>query len=245
MKTHKMLNRMLMIIFVLLLTTSFYISNDKSNTMLSGMIPQKVKLPEPRLTSDISVEEALLIRRSIREFKNEAITIQDVSQILWAAYGITEERSSPSFLRGGLSTAPSAGALYPLEIYFVAGKVTGLKAGIYKYISQDHSLELVSEGDVRKDLAAAALNQEFLETAPASLMYSSEYSRMTQKYGNRGRERYVCMDLGHSAQNVYLQACALGLGTCAVGAFTDEMVSIVMQLPEDEEPLYIMPIGKY
>ncbi len=245
MKTHKLLKRMLMIIFVLLLTTSFYISNDKSNTMLPVMIPQKVKLPEPRLTSDISVEEALLIRRSVREFKNEAITIQDVSQILWAAYGITEERSSPSFLRGGLRTAPSAGALYPLEIYLVAGKVTGLKAGIYKYFSQDHSLELVSEGDVRKDLAAAALDQEFLETAPASLMYSAVYSRTTQKYGNRGRERYVCMDLGHSAQNVYLQACALGLGTCAVGAFTDDMVSIVMQLPEDEEPLYIMPIGKY
>ena len=245
MKTHKLLKRMLMIIFVLLLTTSFYISNDKSNTMLPVMIPQKVKLPEPRLTSDISVEEALLIRRSVREFKNEAITIQDVSQILWAAYGITEERSSPSFLRGGLRTAPSAGALYPLEIYLVAGKVTGLKAGIYKYFSQDHSLELVSEGDVRKDLAAAALDQEFLETAPASLMYSAVYSRTTQKYGNRGRERYVCMDLGHSAQNVYLQACALGLGTCAVGAFTDDMVSIVMQLPENEEPLYIMPIGKY
>lgn len=245
MKTLKMLSMFVIVIFVWLFTTSFNNSNIKSKTMLPAMNPQKVKLPEPRLTSDISVEEALLIRRSIREFKNEAITIQDVSQILWAAYGITEERSSPSFLKGGLRTAPSAGALYPLEIYLVAGKVTGLKAGIYKYISQDHSLELVSEGDVRKDLAAAALDQEFLETAPASLMYSAVYSRMTQKYGNRGRERYVCMDLGHSAQNVYLQACALGLGTCAVGAFTDDMVSIVMQLPEDEEPLYIMPIGKY
>ncbi|MCI0472055.1 MAG: SagB/ThcOx family dehydrogenase [Ignavibacteria bacterium] len=245
MKTHKLLNRILMTIVVLLITTSFQVRNYKSNTMCPGMNSQKIKLPETRLTSDISVEEALLIRRSIREFKNEAITVQDVSQILWAAYGITEERSSPSFLRGGLRTAPSAGALYPLEIYLVAGKVTGLKAGIYKYISPDHSLELVSEGDIRKDLAAAALNQEFLEIAPASLMYSAVYSRMTQKYGNRGRERYVCMDLGHSAQNVYLQACALGLGTCAVGAFTDDMVSIVMQLPEDEEPLYIMPVGKY
>ncbi len=165
--------------------------------------------------------------------------------MLWAAYGVTEDRSSPSFLRGGLRTAPSAGGLYPLEIYLVAGKVTGLSSGIYKYHSENHTLELISKGDVRKELAQAATDQKFIETAPVSLVYSAVFSRTTNKYGKRGRERYVCIDLGHSAQNVYLQAYALNLGTCAVGAFTDDMVSIVMQLPGNEEPLYIMPIGKF
>lgn len=210
--------------------------------------PQKivpVKLPEPRLSSAISVEEALLNRRSVREFDDEALTISQVSQLLWAAYGITEDRSSPAFLRGGFRTAPSAGGLYPLEIYLIAGKVTGLAAGIYKYRSENHTLEMISDGDVRKELAKAAVDQEFILTAPATLFFSADFSRTTQKYGNRGRERYVCMDLGHAAQNVYLQAYALNLGTCAVGAFTDEMVSMVMELTDNEEPLYLMPVGKF
>jgi len=144
-----------------------------------------------------------------------------------------------------LRTAPSAGALYPLEIYLVAGKVEGLSAGIYKYIPDGHSLELMAEGDVRSDLANAALEQDFITDAPASIVFTAIFSRTTQKYGERGRERYVCTDLGHAAQNVYLQAYALEIGTCAVGAFTDKMVSMVMMLENKEEPLYIMPLGKY
>jgi SagB-type dehydrogenase family enzyme len=248
MKKKRGLNRSILIIFVLLLSASFQMDDKKSNTMTGNRYPQNdnfTALPEPRLTSGISVEEAMLNRRSIREFKDELVTIGQVSQILWSAYGITDEHSSPSFLRGGLRTAPSAGGLYPLEIYLVAGKVTGLSSGIYKYHSENHSLELISKGDVRKELAKAALNQEFIEIAPATIFFAAVFSRTTQKYGSRGRERYVCMDLGHSAQNVYLQAYALNLGTCAVGAFTDDMVSMVMQLPEQEEPLYLMPIGKY
>jgi SagB-type dehydrogenase family enzyme len=248
MKTKRKFYQVLLIIFAFLLSASFRSGNGNLEMMSAGFYPQNgnpVNLPEPRLTSDISVEEALLNRRSIREFKDEALTLEQVSQILWAAYGITEERSSPSFLRGGLRTAPSAGGLYPLEIYLVVGKVVGLSSGIYKYHSENHILELISQGDIRKDLAKAALDQEFIVTAPASVFYAADYKRTTQKYGTRGRERYVCMDLGHSAQNVYLQAYALNLGTCAMGAFTDDMVSMVMQLPENEEPLYIMPIGKY
>jgi SagB-type dehydrogenase family enzyme len=248
MKTKRKFYQGLLIIFAFLLSASFRAGNGNSEMMSACFYPQNgnpVNLPEPRLTSDISVEEALLNRRSIREFKDEALTLEQVSQILWAAYGITEERSSPSFLRGGLRTAPSAGGLYPLEIYLVVGKVAGLSSGIYKYNSENHTLELISQGDVRKDLAKAALDQEFIAAAPASVFYAADFKRTTQKYGTRGRERYVCMDLGHSAQNVYLQAYALNLGTCAMGAFTDDMVSMVMQLPENEEPLYIMPIGKY
>jgi SagB-type dehydrogenase family enzyme len=132
-----------------------------------------------------------------------------------------------------------------LDIYLVCGNVDGLPAGIYKYLSENHSLELVSKGYVSRELAKAALEQDFLETAPISIMYVAVFSRTTQKYGERGRERYVCMDLGHSAQNVYLQAYSLNLGTCAVGAFTDKMVSMVMLLTDKEEPLYIMPVGKF
>lgn len=235
-------------IFAIIIFGSFSIVPDFVKNMNNNSnIPadQTIQLPDPILTSDISVEEAFQNRRSIREFKTDALSLNEVSQILWAAYGINEPRNNPAFLRGGLRTAPSAGALYPLDIYLVCGNVTGLKAGIYKYISEDHSLELESEGDVRKDLANAALEQEFIEVAPISLVYVAIFNRTTQKYGERGRERYVCMDLGHSAQNVYLQAYTLNLGTCAVGAFTDKMVSMVMLLTDREEPLYIMPVGKY
>ena len=234
--------------FIILLLTSFNINKQFSKTMNSGLNPQQhvvISLPEPRLSSQVSVEHTLLNRRSVRDFTDEPVTLSEVSQILWSAYGITEERSYPSFLRGGLRTAPSAGALYPLEIYLVAGNVEGLKKGIYKYISDGHSLEVISEGDFRKELSDAAVNQEFVAQAPASLVYTAIFNRITQKFGKRGRDRYVCMDLGHSAQNVYLQAYALNIGTCAVGVFTDKMVSIVMQLPDNEEPLYIMPFGKY
>jgi SagB-type dehydrogenase family enzyme len=232
-------------IFALIFLGSFWINMDMQDQTTTNQGDGIIKLPDPSLTSDVSVEEALQNRRSIRDFKNVALTVDQVSQILWAAFGITEPRSFPTFLRGGLKTAPSAGALYPLDLYLVCGNVTGISAGIYKYVAEDHSLELISSGDVRKDLADAALNQDFIADAAISIVYTAIFSRTTQKYGERGRERYVCMDLGHSAQNVYLQATAMGLGTCAIGAFTDKMVSMVMLLPDREEPLYIMPVGKY
>jgi len=165
--------------------------------------------------------------------------------MLWAAYGITRPLSGYPQTRGGLRTAPSAGARYPLEVYVLIGNVKDIEAGVYKYNQREHKIIRTIEIDVRKDLAAAALDQEMIYEAPACLFWSAVFSRNTSKYGERGRERYVCMDLGHSAQNVYLQAEALHLGTCAIGAFQDEEVSEVMQLPEDEEPLYIMPFGKY
>ncbi len=245
MKTIKEILSVTIPIFTILLFASFSIDSNNQTPMNNNPIDETIQLPEPLLTSEVSVEEALLNRRSIREFKTDALSLNEVSQILWAAYGINEPRSNPSFLRGGLRTAPSAGALFPLDIYLVCGKVAGLPAGIYKYISANHSLELVSEGDVREDLGKAALEQDFIEVAPISLVYVAIFNRTTQKYGERGRERYVCIDLGHSAQNVYLQAYALNLGTCAVGAFTDKMVSMVMLLTDREEPLYIMPVGKY
>ncbi len=226
------------LIFTLVIFISYF-ANAGFNSNQNDMI----KLPEPKLKSSVSVEEAMLNRRSIRDFKSDALSLQQVSQVLWAAYGVTKEMTTPSFLRGGLKTAPSAGALYPLEIYVVVGNVKGLEKGIYKYLPEGHFLMKIYDQDVRKELAEAALNQEFIEKAPISLFYSAVFSRTTKKYKSRGRERYVCMDLGHSAENVCLQVVAMGLGTCTVGAFEDRMVNNVMMLPDEEEPLYIMPIG--
>ncbi len=203
------------------------------------------QLPSPDVKGAVSVEEALANRRSHRSFQDRELSAEQLSQILWAAYGVTEPKPEYPFLRGGFRTAPSAGALYPFELYVLAGKVKGVEPGVYRYIAQGHKITRTIDTDKRAELCEAALNQEMIREAPATLFYSAIFSRMTKKYGERGRERYVCMDLGHSAENVYLQAEALHLGTCAIGAFIDERVSAVLQLPEEEEPLYIMPIGYY
>ena len=192
-------------------------------------------LPEPRNSGEISVEEALLERRSIRNYKNEALTLAEISQLLWAAQGITHP--------GGYRTAPSAGALYPLEVYVVAGNLDGLRPGIYKYRPQGHELEKVAEGDVRAELCAAALDQECIEDGAAVLVFAAVYERTTWKYGERG-VRYVHMEVGHAAQNVYLQAVSLGLGTVVVGAFDDGGVERLLQMQDDERALCIMPVGR-
>ena len=191
---------------------------------------------------EMSVEEALTTRRSRRNFQDKALSIEQVSQILWAAYGITSSRPNAPNLRGGLRTTPSAGALYPLEIYVIIGNVEGLSPGVYRYISEEHKLVKVVNGDVRNELAQAALGQRMVQEAPASVFYSGVFSRMTERYGERGI-RYTYIELGHSAQNVYLQAEALGLGTVAIGAFNDDRVRQILNLPVEEEPLYLMPIG--
>ncbi len=194
-----------------------------------------MKLPAPRQESQISVERALRERRSIREYTNAPITLAEVSQLLWAAQGITAA--------GGLRTAPSAGALYPLEVYVLAGNVGDLPAGIYKYAPHAHTLKQIVEGDKRRELRHVALDQFCVQEAAAVIIISAVYERTTVKYGGRGL-RYVHMEAGHAAQNVYLQAVALQLGTVAVGAFDDEGVKKVGHLLEQEQPLYLLPIGR-
>lgn len=195
----------------------------------------RIILPEPRYDSGISVEEALLKRRSIRDYTGEALTLQEVSQLLWAAQGITD----PS----GKRAAPSAGALYPLEIYVVIGSVENVAKGVYKYKPHEHELLKVLEGDKRKALAKAALEQQCIAQGAIDIVITAIYDRTTTKYGNRGI-RYVHMEAGHAAENVYLQAVALNLGTVVIGAFYDNQVKEVLDLPKNEEPLYIMPVGK-
>jgi SagB-type dehydrogenase family enzyme len=203
-----------------------------------------VKLPAPALDGSVSAEKCLAQRRSVRTYADQPLTLAEVSQLLWAAYGITKPVPDLPQLRGGIRTAPSAGALYPLELYVVAGNVTGLAPGVYRYRPETHDLILVLAGDRRPALFGAATSQTCVRDAPALIVYSAVFSRNTNKYGPRGRERYVCMDLGHSAENVYLQCGTLGLGTCAIGAFADDKLKSAMRMPKDEEPLYIMPVGR-
>jgi len=177
----------------------------------------------------------LLKRRSTRSYTGESITLQEVSQLLWAAQGITDSR--------GFRTAPSAGALYPLEVYVVAGDVENLASGVYKYEPRDHELSLIIDGDKRSELADAALAQSWVEEGALAMVFTAAYGRTTVKYGERG-VRYVHMEVGHAAQNLCLQATAMGLGLVTVGAFHDEQVSELLNLPEDEKPLYIIPVGR-
>ena len=199
-------------------------------------------LPAPRTEGNMSVEEALQNRRSHRHFQNKALTIEQLSQLLWAAYGITVPKPDSPGLRGGLRTTPSAGALFPLEIYAIIGNVEGIEPGVYRYISEEHKIVRIIDRDVRRELTDASFGQRMVQEAPVSIFYSAVFSRTTSRYGERGI-MYVHMEIGHSAQNVYLQAVALGLGTCAIGAFVDDQVRQLLQLPEDEVPLYIMPVG--
>ena len=197
--------------------------------------PERIKLPEPKYIGATSVEEALMKRRSVRVFKEGPVLLAELSQLIWAAQGMTDP--------GGLRTAPSAGALYPLELYVVAGNVTGLQPGVYKYWYKSHELLSVEKGDRRNDLCSAALGQSSIKKAAFVLVLSGIYERTTAKYGERG-VRYVQMEAGHAAQNVYLQAVPLHLGTVVIGAFSDRDVKALLKMTDSEMPLYIMPVGK-
>jgi len=192
-------------------------------------------LPEPKYDGDALVGEALLKRRSVREYSGQALTLQELAQLLWAAQGITDAR--------GYRTAPSAGATYPLEVYAVVGDVKGVAEGIYRYKLQEHRLLKVVSGEQREALARAALDQEWVARGAVNIVITAIYERTTGHYGQRG-VRYVDMEAGHAAQNVYLQAVALDLGTVVIGAFYDDQVTEVMELPDNEIPLYIMPVGR-
>ena len=194
-----------------------------------------IKLPEPRQDSGISFESALRRRRSVREFRKESLTLAEVSQLLWSAQGITDPE--------GKRTAPSAGALYPLEVFLAAGGQDELPAGVYRYRSPGHDLIPVVQGDRRAKLAAAVLEQDWLNDAPVTIVIAAVYERTLRKYKQRA-ERYVHMEVGHAAQNVHLQAVALDLGTVVVGAFDDAGVKGVLTLAVNEQPLCLMPVGK-
>ena len=194
-----------------------------------------IELPQPRFDSSVSLEQTLLNRRSIREYADTPLSLEEVSQLLWAAQGITSG--------WGGRTAPSAGALYPLELYLVVGNVSGLTPGVYRYVPSRHHLIRTREEDLRAPMAKAALSQECVDKGAIDIVIAAVYERTTSKYDERG-VRYVHMEAGHAAQNLYLQATSMGLSMVTVGAFDDERVSDLLGLPKNESPLYIVPVGR-
>lgn len=194
-----------------------------------------IALPKPRIEGAVSLEHALLHRRSVRTFAGGSLTLAEAGQLLWAAQGVTHPE--------GRRTTPSAGATYPLEVLLVAGTVDGLPAGVYRYIPHGHRLEPVSLGDVRAELTAAALNQRWMRDAPAHIVIAAVNARTAQRYGGRAG-RYVAMEVGAAVENIQLQGGALSLGSTFVGAFDDARVKQVVGLRGEEEAMAIVPVGR-
>ncbi len=197
---------------------------------------KKIDLPAPKTEGSTSLEKVLQNRRSVREYRNKPLALKDISQLLWAAQGITDRQT-------GKRTAPSAGALYPLEIYLTVQNCKNLSPGIYHYLPREHEIELTSKRTVNKRLAQGALGQMFIARAAINLIITADYSVTTSKYTKKGIT-YLHMEAGHAAQNVYLQAESLNLGTVSVGAFEEEKIKNTLNLPQGLTPLYIMPVGK-
>jgi SagB-type dehydrogenase family enzyme len=233
-KTMKYIFLTVAVVLFTLIVCALSETQGVSNTMPEHQ-SETVKLPEPVQDSNTSIEESLFKRRSIRSYQDSPLTLAEVSQLLWAAQGITNPR--------GFRTAPSAGALYPLEIYVVAGNVDDLPDGVYNYRPSKHTLVSVAEGDKRVELCNAALGQTSIRNAAAVIVFSAVHERTTMKYGDRGIQ-YVHMETGHAAQNIFLQAVSLNLGTVVIGAFYDDAVKGVFKMSEREQPLYIMPVGR-
>jgi SagB-type dehydrogenase family enzyme len=192
----------------------------------------EVNLPAPNIDGNVAVEKVLNERQSVRQYNKEPLNLEEVSQVLWAAYGKN---------KWAKLTSPSAGALYPLTIYLAAGEVGNLEPGLYKYNNRKNTLTQVFAEDKRASLSRAALGQSWVKQAPAVIIICADYDITASRYGGRA-QRYVDIEVGHVGQNIYLQATALNLGTVAVGAFSDDEVKDVLGVEED--PLYIMPLGR-
>lgn len=196
-----------------------------------------MKLPKEKTEGKVSVEEAIDQRRTVREFRSKPLDLLQLSWLLWAGQGITGKS-------GFKRAAPSAGALYPMDLYVVVGKdaVAQIEAGVYHYKPRKHEISLVVGGDLREAVSRASLSQMWMAEAQVNFVITAEYSRTTVKYGKRG-VRYAMIEAGHIGQNLFLQAEALGLKAGIVGAFYDNDVIRVMNIPNTHEPLLIMPIG--
>jgi len=191
----------------------------------------EIKLPPASQKGNVSLEETLAKRRSVRSYKPDALTAEQIGQLLWAANGLNADPKSRAN-----RTVPSAGALYPMEVYCLTAE------GFYLYLPASHSLRLIKKGDLRQALAKAALGQASVAGAPLVIVITGNYAKCAVKYKDRA-PRYVHIEAGHIGQNIHLEAVALGLGSVPVGAFDDDKVKEILRLPEAETPLYIIPVG--
>jgi SagB-type dehydrogenase family enzyme len=198
---------------------------------------QRINLPEPRGYRGLSLEEAIETRRSIRDYGAEPLTLEGLSRLLHAAQGITAPRQ-------GFRTAPSAGALYPIETYAVVHDVAGLEPGLYHYAVLDHGLERLQARNLRGAMTIAGIGQEMLGQAQVCFVLSAIFQRLRWKYRER-TYRYALLEAGHIGQNLYLAATSMGLGACAVGAFLDDELNDLLELDgEEEAALYVVSVGQ-
>jgi SagB-type dehydrogenase family enzyme len=197
----------------------------------------KIMLPEPDVNIGIPVARAIHDRKSVRSYSPEPLTLKEAGRLLWAAGGATVDG-----VTGATRAYPSAGGIYPLEIYLVAGDVEGLEPGIYRYEWKDNSLEMVKKADIRSDLSRAAYGQKMLASAPATIVITALYEKTAARYGERGKSLFVPMDAGHLGQNVHLEAQSLGLGTVMVAGFETAKAEKVLAGTEGT-PVYMMPVG--
>lgn len=212
---------MIPVILLVLLTVSNLFAED-----------EMIKLPPPKLAGDASLEEAISTRRSVRSFTADPLTLEELSQLLWAGQGITSD--------DGLRAAPSAGALYPVELRIVVKNVTDLKPGLYSYQPQGHLLTSALIYDLEDIPDEDTYRQDWIVEAPVVIFVTAEPEVTASKYGSRAN-RYIYLEAGHIAQNILLQAVALGLGGTPVGAFEDKRIADY--IVTDRKPLYILPIG--
>jgi SagB-type dehydrogenase family enzyme len=188
-----------------------------------------IQLPEPQKTSGVSLESAILNRRTRRDFIEKDLDLALLGQLLWAAQGITHPE--------GLRTVPSAGALYPLDLYLATRTILG------RYDPEGHSILVVQQGDFRGRITEAALNQDFIVRAACSFLLTSQPLKTSSRYGPDRSPRYIALEAGHAAQNLLLQACARGLCGVPVGAFVDDQIAMIFGLAPTQEPLYLLCIG--
>lgn len=219
------MKKYLSLFFILIFMVGGFVENAFSQLLT-------VQLPPAKKEGTVSLEAALNKRKSIRRYTTLRLTVEEAGQLLWAGYGKN---------KWNRLTCPSAGARYPLVIYLMTGYIGDLPQGLFKYDNKNHALQMVSEGDKRVALSKRAFNQDWIGNAPALIIICADYKLVTDIYEKRG-VRYVDMEAGHAAQNIYLQAETLGLGTVAVGAFSDKDVKELLGV--NEVPLYIMPVGR-
>ena len=197
----------------------------------------RITLPDPRPYQGLSLEESLDRRRSRRMYKDEPLTLAELSRLLHAASGLTDPTR-------GYRAAPSAGALYPFETYVVAHNVADLEPGLYHYAVTDHALEQLRTGDLRAQIVVAGLGQDMLGQAQVCFVLSAIFQRTRWKYRER-TYRYVLLEAGHIGQNLYLAATSMGLGACAVGAFLDDKLNDLLAVDgEEEAALYLISVGR-
>lgn len=211
------------ILFLILILTVIILPAE------AGAKMKIMQLQKSIAASSIRLHDAIQKRRSVRDFSAKPLNVKQISSLLWAAQGITN-------VSHGLRAAPSAGALYPLELYVVKAD------GVWHYLVRQHALEQTNTDDVRTNLSVAALLQREVALAPVDIVIAANYAGTIRKYGKRGR-RYVHIEVGHAAQNILLETQALGLAAVTIGAFEDNAVHDILHLPDNQVALYIIPIG--